>query len=161
MEQQTISVSKAGIMTSLQARCSVIAAANPIGGRYDPSYTFSENVELTDPILSRFDVLCVLQDLVDPVIDEQLAMFVVGSHIKSHPDGAPAADDGTIEADVDVDLEMDGRVRDDVAVDFNAVYDNGPAPLDQDTLQKYIMYAKAYLKPVLTDINEEKVLSKL
>ena len=61
MEQQTISVSKAGIVTSLQARCSVIAAANPIGGRYDSRRTFAENVELTDPIIQRFDVLCVLQ----------------------------------------------------------------------------------------------------
>ena len=54
MEQQSISISKAGIVTSLQARCSVIAAANPVGGRYDASKTFSENVELTDPILSRW-----------------------------------------------------------------------------------------------------------
>ena len=46
MEQQSISVSKAGIVTSLQARCSIIAAANPIGGRYDPSLTFSENVSV-------------------------------------------------------------------------------------------------------------------
>ena len=53
MEQQSISISKAGIVTSLQARCSVMAAANPIGGRYDSSRTFAENVELTDPILSR------------------------------------------------------------------------------------------------------------
>lgn len=53
MEQQSISISKAGIVTSLQARCSVIAAANPIGGRYDSSRTFAENVELSDPILSR------------------------------------------------------------------------------------------------------------
>ena len=54
MEQQSISISKAGIVTSLQARCSVIAAANPIGGRYDSAKTFAENVELTDPILSRY-----------------------------------------------------------------------------------------------------------
>lgn len=53
MEQQSISISKAGIVTQLQARCAVLAAANPIGGRYDPSRTFAENVELSDPILSR------------------------------------------------------------------------------------------------------------
>merc|ERR1712196_556809 len=62
MEQQSISVSKAGIITTLSARCSVIAAANPIGGLYDPTLTFSENVDLTDPILSRFDLICVMRD---------------------------------------------------------------------------------------------------
>lgn len=94
MEQQSISISKAGIVTSLQARCTVMAAANPIGtmlrlpvilkilvffscflmflsvvagGRYDPSLTFAENVDLTEPIVSRFDVLCVVRDTVDPV----------------------------------------------------------------------------------------------
>ena len=54
MEQQSISISKAGIVTALQARCSVIAAANPDNGRYDPARTFNENVRtLTDPIISR------------------------------------------------------------------------------------------------------------
>jgi DNA replication licensing factor MCM2 len=53
-------------VTSLHARCSVVAAANPIGGQYDSGATFADNVELTDPILQRFDVLCVLQDIVDP-----------------------------------------------------------------------------------------------
>ena len=85
MEQQTISISKAGINTQLQARCSVVAAANPIGGRYDPSITFSDNVDLTEPILSRFDILCVVRDTVDPVQDEQLARFVLRSHLKHHP----------------------------------------------------------------------------
>lgn len=56
MEQQSISIAKAGIVTTLQARCSVIAAANPNRGRYDPSLTFKQNVELSDPILSRFGV---------------------------------------------------------------------------------------------------------
>ena len=84
MEQQSISISKAGIVTTLKARCAVIAAANPIGGRYDSQRSLAENVELTDPILSRFDILCVLQDHVDPVQDERLARFVVGSHVRSH-----------------------------------------------------------------------------
>lgn len=72
-------------VSSFQARCTVIAAANPIGGRYDPSMTFSENVDLSEPILSRFDVLCVVRDTVDSVQDEMLARFVVGSHMKHHP----------------------------------------------------------------------------
>jgi len=54
MEQQSISISKAGIVTTLQARASVIAAANPIKGRYDSSLSFAQNVDLTEPILSRF-----------------------------------------------------------------------------------------------------------
>jgi DNA replication licensing factor MCM2 len=48
----------------------VIAAANPIKGRYDGTVGFGQNVALTEPILSRFDVLCVVRDLVDPVVDE-------------------------------------------------------------------------------------------
>ena len=57
MEQQSISISKAGIVTSLQARCAVIAAANPIGGRYDPSLTFSENV--TTPLSLKTIRTCI------------------------------------------------------------------------------------------------------
>jgi DNA replicative helicase MCM subunit Mcm2 (Cdc46/Mcm family) len=82
MEQQSISISKAGIVASLQARCAVIAAANPVKGRYNAAVTFQENVDLTEPILSRFDVI-------DTITDEQLATFVVKSHRKSHPNAAP------------------------------------------------------------------------
>lgn len=66
MEQQSISISKAGIITTLQARCSVMAAANPIKGRYDAALSFAENVDLTQPILSRFDCICVVKDQVSP-----------------------------------------------------------------------------------------------
>merc|ERR1719387_2955697 len=67
MEQQTISISNAGIVASLQARCAVMAVANPLEGRYDAQRTFAQNVNLSDPILSRFDVLCVLRDEADAV----------------------------------------------------------------------------------------------
>lgn len=85
MEQQSISISKAGIVASLRARCSVIAAANPIQGRYNSSNSFSDNVDLSDPILSRFDVLNVIKDDVDASIDRNLATFVINSHIINHP----------------------------------------------------------------------------
>lgn len=59
MEQQSISISKAGIVTSLQARCSVMAAANPIGGRYDPAMTFSENVSSLYFIQNLYDLISI------------------------------------------------------------------------------------------------------
>jgi DNA replication licensing factor MCM2 len=108
MEQQSISISKAGIVTTLQARCAIVAAANPIRGRYNPTIPFSQNVELTEPILSRFDVLCVVKDAVDPVIDEMLARFVVGSHTRSHPDFIPEQDEMNVTTSLDKDVSCFG-----------------------------------------------------
>jgi DNA replication licensing factor MCM2 len=108
MEQQSISISKAGIVTSLQARCAIIAAANPIRGRYNPTIPFQQNVELTDPILSRFDVLCVVRDAVDPVQDELLARFVVGSHLRSHPQFQAETEEIDVGTTIDADVS---RVR--------------------------------------------------
>jgi DNA replication licensing factor MCM2 len=71
------------LRASVQARCGVIAAANPVGGRYDASKNLLENVHLSDPIIQRFDIICVLQDTVDPVADDRLATFVVDSHMRS------------------------------------------------------------------------------
>ncbi|GKT19870.1 DNA replication licensing factor MCM2 [Aduncisulcus paluster] len=85
MEQQAVSVAKAGIVATLRARCSVIAAANPIGGRYIPHRAFVNNVELEPPLISRFDVICVLRDIHDPFEDSKKGDFVVSSHMKSHP----------------------------------------------------------------------------
>ncbi|KAF9761411.1 DNA replication licensing factor Mcm2 [Nosema granulosis] len=80
MEQQSISISKAGIVATLHARCSVIAAANPIRGSYNTSLTFAQNVNLSDPILSRFDILCVVKDVIDYKEDEKMARFVLNTH---------------------------------------------------------------------------------
>jgi len=140
MEQQSISISKAGIVTSLQARCSVIAAANPLGGRYDPSITFSENVDLTEPILSRFDVLCVVRDTVDAVQDEYLARFVVESHIRHHPSENVA------------DL-----VKEIEPADVNDVNLAGVEKIPQDLLRKYITYAREKIHPKLHQIDQDKI----
>lgn len=104
MEQQSISISKAGIVTTLQARCAIIAAANPIRGRYNPTIPFSQNVELTEPILSRFDILCVVKDAADPVVDEMLARFVVGSHLRSHPNFDKDTDEVNVGTLLDADV---------------------------------------------------------
>ena len=63
-----------------------MAAANPVRGRYDNTLSFAKNIELSDAILSRFDILCVIRDRVDPISDEKLADFVVESHRRSHPE---------------------------------------------------------------------------
>ena len=142
MEQQSISISKAGIVTSLQARCSVIAAANPVGGRYDSSRTFSDNVELTDPILSRFDILCVVKDTIDSVLDERLARFVVGSHVRSHKDFEPEVDDP--EGKLSISM-TDGSA------------DNDIETIPQDMLKKYISYSKRFIKPKLSSGDLPKI----
>lgn len=80
MEQQSISISKAGIVATLHARCAVIAAANPTRGRYNPSLTFGQNVNLSDPIISRFDILCVIKDVIDAAEDERMGRFIIGTH---------------------------------------------------------------------------------
>ena len=110
MEQQTISISKAGIVTTLQARCAIVAAANPIRGRYNPTIPFQQNVELTEPILSRFDVLCVVKDAVDPVQDELLARFVVGSHLRSHPKFDAARDEMDVGTTLDAEVSLSPKI---------------------------------------------------
>lgn len=151
MEQQTISISKAGIVTTLQARCAVIAAANPIGGRYNGTVPFSQNVELTEPILSRFDILCVVRDTVDPSEDERLASFVVNSHGRAHPvlnsakgadapEGAAATSNGTASASQRMDIDA-----------------RPASEIPQELLRKYILYAREHCRPKLYQIDQDKI----
>jgi DNA replication licensing factor MCM7 len=87
MEQQTISISKAGISTTLNARTSILAAANPVYGRYNPRISPVENINLPAALLSRFDVLFLLLDTPSRESDEQLAKHVAFVHMNSrHPD---------------------------------------------------------------------------
>jgi len=80
MEQQTISIAKAGIMTSLNARVSILAAANPAFGRYNMKKTIEENVQLPAALLSRFDLLWLLADVSDRSLDLKLAKHITYVH---------------------------------------------------------------------------------
>lgn len=87
MEQQTISISKAGINTTLNARTSILAAANPLYGRYNPRISPVENINLPAALLSRFDVMFLLLDTPSRDSDEELANHVTYVHMHNkHPE---------------------------------------------------------------------------
>lgn len=81
MEQQTISIAKAGITTILNARTSVLAAANPIFGRYDDLKSPGENIDFQTTILSRFDMIFIVRDEHEKGRDEKIARHVMGIHM--------------------------------------------------------------------------------
>lgn len=81
MEQQTISIAKAGIHATLNARTSILAAANPIGGRYNRKLGLRSNLNMTAPIMSRFDLFFVVLDDCNERIDTQLASHIVDLHM--------------------------------------------------------------------------------
>jgi DNA helicase MCM8 len=83
MEQQTISIAKAGIVCSLSAKAAIVAAANPVGGHYNRAKTVAENLKLPRPILSRFDIIFVLLDKPDNEKDRLLSEHVMTLHSTS------------------------------------------------------------------------------
>ncbi|MHA1637954.1 MAG: minichromosome maintenance protein MCM [Candidatus Thorarchaeota archaeon] len=80
MEQHTVSIAKAGIIATLNARTSILAAANPTLGRYEPSLSVQDNIKLPFTILSRFDLMWILVDTVEASKDRELAQFILSMH---------------------------------------------------------------------------------
>ena len=80
MEQQTISIAKAGIQATLNARTSILAAANPVGGRYNRKTTLRANINMSAPIMSRFDLFFVILDECNESVDRHLAQHIVNIH---------------------------------------------------------------------------------
>lgn len=84
MEQQTISIAKAGIITTLNARTSILASANPIQSRYNPNLPVTKNIDLPPPLLSRFDLVFLILDKVDKRLDEQLAKHIANMYLENN-----------------------------------------------------------------------------
>ncbi|CAL8467630.1 g7168 [Coccomyxa elongata] len=88
MEQQTVSVAKAGIIATLNARTSVLASANPVGSRYNPRLSIVDNIHLPPSLISRFDLIYLVLDKAEEANDRRLARHLLSLH---YPDAASAA----------------------------------------------------------------------
>jgi len=80
MEQHTVSIAKAGIIATLNARTSILAAANPTLGRYESSLSVQDNIKLPFTILSRFDLIWIMVDTVEATRDREIAKFILDMH---------------------------------------------------------------------------------
>jgi DNA replication licensing factor MCM4 len=88
MEQQTVSIAKAGIITTLNARTSILASANPIGSKYNPNLPVPQNIDLPPTLLSRFDLVYLVLDRIDEQMDRRLARHLVGMYLEDAPENA-------------------------------------------------------------------------
>lgn len=134
MEQQTISISKAGITTTLNARTSILAAANPLYGRYNPRKSPRENINLPPALLSRFDLLFLILDTPDQDSDTRLAQHVCQVHSRHGGNGNESSTTGGITSDERREESRKGNI------------DNGGIP--SDIFRAYIALAKQY-EPVV------------
>lgn len=171
MEQQTVTIAKAGIHTSLNARCSVIAAANPIFGQYDTHKDPHKNIALPDSLLSRFDLLFVVTDEIEDTRDRQVSEHVLRMHRYRQPgteEGAPVRENTGQALNVALTSQAESQKPTEVYEKYDAMLHAGvrgtgrgankkPEVLSIPFMKKYIQYAKTRIKPVLTQEAADRI----
>lgn len=153
MEQQTVTIAKAGIHTSLNARCSVIAAANPIYGEYHKDLPPTKNIGLPDSLLSRFDLLFVVLDEKSSMHDRKVAERVTKNHRYIAPNQIDNVGGNFNEDNFVIEPEQIEEKTNQVFEKFNHVLHstNQKELVSQGFLKKYIYYAKKTFAPLLED----------
>jgi len=139
MEQQTVSIAKAGITTTLNCRTTVLAGANPVYGRYNPYKSPVENIDLPAALLSRFDLLFLLLDTVDADKDKHLAMHVCKVHTNY---GGPGKADKEGE---------NGTAKE------GDVLNLGFTPFDGDFMRAFIRRARQF-EPMIEDSLQREIV---
>ncbi|KAL6142008.1 hypothetical protein ACLB2K_060292 [Fragaria x ananassa] len=149
MEQQCVSIAKAGLVASLSARTSVLAAANPVGGHYNRAKTVNENLKISAALLSRFDLVFILLDKPDELLDKRVSEHIMSLHT-GYGEDSPAAkkirrENAASQSAEDIDMSggrsLVSRLKLDPKKDADFV------PLPMQLLRKYIAYARTFVFP--------------
>lgn len=134
MEQQTVSVAKAGIITTLNARTSILASANPIGSRYNPDLPVPQNIDLPPTLLSRFDLVYLILDRVNESADRRLARHLLSMYLEDKPQSASSKDEILVSLFI--------------ATLYLPLANDNSQPVE--FLTSYISYARAHIHPTLS-----------